>query len=92
MLKYTFEEHLKESMKDPEFRREWEKLQPEKAAILTIIKAREEMGISQEQLSKLTGIDQAVISKLETGKRKPTLKMLQRLAHGLGKIVQIEIV
>ena len=92
MLKYTFEEHLKESMKDPEFRREWEKLQPERAAILTIIKAREEMGISQEQLSKLTGIDQAVISKLETGKRKPTLKMLQRLAHGLGKIVQIEIV
>ena len=92
MLKYTFEEHLKESMKDPEFRREWEKLQPEKAAILTIIKAREEMGISQEQLSELTGIDQAVISKLETGKRKPTLKMLQRLAHGLGKIVQIEIV
>jgi len=92
MLKYTFEEHLKESMKDPEFRREWEKLQPEMAAIETIIKAREEMGISQEQLSKLTGIDQAVISKLETGKRKPTLKMLQRLAHGLGKIVQIEIV
>ena len=92
MLKYTFEEHLKESMKDPEFRREWEKLQPEMAAIETIIKAREEMGISQEQFSKLTGIDQAVISKLETGKRKPTLKMLQRLAHGLGKIVQIEIV
>ncbi|MBQ1477746.1 MAG: helix-turn-helix transcriptional regulator [Erysipelotrichaceae bacterium] len=92
MLKYTFEEHLKESMKDPEFRREWEKLQPEMAAIETIIKAREEMGISQEKLSELTGIDQAVISKLETGKRKPTLKMLQRLAHGLGKIVQIEIV
>lgn len=92
MLKYTFEEHLKESMKDPEFRREWEKLQPEMAAIETIIKAREEMGITQEQLSELTGIDQAVISKLETGKRKPTLKMLQRLAHGLGKIVQIEIV
>ena len=92
MRRVTFEEHLKESMKDPEFRKEWEKLQPEMAAILTIVKAREEMGITQERLAELTGIDQAVISKLETGKRKPTLKMLQKLAHGLGKIVRIEIV
>ncbi len=92
MRKYTFEEHFEESMKDPAFREEWEKLQPEMAAVLAIVKAREEMGITQEKLAELTGIDQAVISKLETGKRKPTLKMLQRLAHGLGKIVQIEIV
>ena len=37
-------------------------------------------------------IDQSVISKLENGTRVPGLKMLKRLAAGLGKTVKIEIV
>ena len=88
----TFREDLEKNLQNSEFRTEWEKLQPEMAAIIAITKARIENGLTQQQLSELTGIDQAVISKLETGERKPTLKMLQKLASGLGKTVRIEIV
>ena len=87
----TFREDLENNMKDPAFRGECEALQPEMAAISAIMKARAESGITQKQLSELTGIDQSVISKLETGERKPALKMLQKLAAGLGKTVKIII-
>ena len=88
----TFREDLENNLKDPAFRAEWEALQPEMAAILAIMKARTESGITQKELAERTGIDQSVISKLETGERKPTLKMLQKLAAGLGKTVRINIV
>lgn len=88
----TFRDDLKQNLQDPAFRAEWEALQPEMAAILAIMKARTENGITQKQLAELTGIDQSVISKLENGERRPTLKMLRKLAAGLGKTVWIEII
>lgn len=88
----TFQNELNQNLNDPDFRKEWEKLQPEMAAVRAIMKARIEQGMTQDQLSELCGIDQSVISKLENGTRVPSLKMLKRLAAGLGKTVKIEIV
>jgi transcriptional regulator with XRE-family HTH domain len=62
------------------------------AAVRAIMKARIEQRMTQDQLSELCGIDQSVISKLENGTRVPSLKMLKRLAAGLGKTVKIGIV
>ena len=39
-----------------------------------------------------TGIDQADISKLENGTRNPSLKLLKKLASGLGMQLKIEFV
>ena len=36
----TFDEHLAEQMKDPEFAREWERLEPEYAVINAILDAQ----------------------------------------------------
>lgn len=88
----TFQNELNQNLNDPDFRKEWEKLQPEMAAVRAIMKARIEQGMTQDQLSELCGIDQSVISKLENGTRVPSLKMLKRLAAGLGKTIKIEIV
>ena len=88
----TFRSELEKNLKDPAFRKEWEDLEEETAAMLVLLKAREEMGLTQKEVSERTGIHQAVISKLETGERKPTLKMLKKLAWGLGKTLKIEIV
>lgn len=87
-----FKDALNEQLKDKKFKKEWDKLEPQYEAIRQIMKARIEQNLTQKELAKKTGIDQATISKLETGERKPTLNMLLKLAHGLGKSLKISIV
>ena len=45
---------------------------------------RREKGMTQKELAERTGIDQADLSKLENGTRNPSLKLLKRLADGMG--------
>ena len=49
--------------------------------------AREEMSLSQRELSKRSGVMQAEISKIEQGKGNPTLLTLQKIAKSLGRTV-----
>jgi len=85
-----FNDYLKDQMADPDFREEWEALEPEFAIVQAIIDARKESGLTQKQLSERTGIAQADISKLESGNANPSIKTLQRLAAGMGMRVKIE--
>ena len=88
----TFNEYLKEQLKDPEFKREYEALEPEYAIIQALIDARKASGLTQKQLAEITGIAQADISKLENGNANPSLRTLQRLASGMGKSLKIEFI
>ncbi|MBR0418031.1 MAG: helix-turn-helix transcriptional regulator [Erysipelotrichaceae bacterium] len=81
---------LNELMKDPEFRKEWESMEPEFQIIKAMIDARNEKGITQKELSSITGITQGDISKLENGTANPSIRTLQRIAEGLGKNLVIE--
>jgi transcriptional regulator with XRE-family HTH domain len=45
--------------------------------------ARKQAGFTQVELSVATGIDQASISRMETGKQGNTLTYLQRIAAAL---------
>ena len=85
-----FDDFLKDQMKDPEFRKEYEALQPERAVIQAIIDARRSVGLTQKELSERTGIAQGDISKLENGNANPSVRTLQRLADGLGMTLKIE--
>ncbi|MBE6099707.1 MAG: helix-turn-helix transcriptional regulator [Anaerovibrio sp.] len=87
-----FDDYLQEQLKDPEFRAKYEALQPEHAVIQALIDARKETGITQKELSKRTGIAQGDISKLERGTANPSIKTLQRLAAGMGRVLKIEFV
>lgn len=87
-----FEMLLAEQLEDPEFRAEWDALQPELAIAQAMIDAREEAEMTQQKLSEMTGIAQADISKLESGNGNPTLRTLQRLAAGMGRRLRIEFV
>ena len=80
-----YEKLLSEDMKDPEIRKEMEKIEPEFAIVRAIIEARTSSGLTQEELSRKSGINQANISKLEHGKANPSVSTLQKLANGLGK-------
>ena len=88
----NFNDFLNEQMKDPEFKKEWNNLDPEFSVIEAMLKARREAGLTQKQLSERTGIAQTDISKLERGNANPSLRTLQRLAAGMGMKVKIEFV
>ena len=88
----TLEDVKKELMKDPEFVEAYEEVQPELAVMRAIVEARAEQGLTQAQVSERTGIAQAELSKLENGTRNPSIKLLQRLADGLGYTLRIEFV
>lgn len=87
-----FQELLQEQLKDPDFKKEWDDIQPEMDVIRAMIDARIEQNLTQKELAARTGIDQADISKLENGTRNPSLKLFKKLASGLGMQLKIEFV
>ena len=87
-----FRELLNEQLKEPEFKKEWNDIQPEMDVIRSMIDARIKQNLTQKELASRTGIDQADISRLENGTRNPSLKMLKRLAAGMGMALKIEFV
>ena len=88
----NYDKYLNDQLKNPEFRAEWEALDPEFAVIQAMIDARKSAGLTQKQLAERTGIAQSDISKLETGNANPSLTTLRRLATGMGKQLKIEFV
>ena len=87
-----FEEYLRGQMANPEFKKEYDALEPEFEIIQAMIDARKSTGITQKQLAERTGINQGDISKLENGNANPSIKTLQRLAAGMGKKLKVEFV
>ena len=88
----TLKEYKTEQMKDTEFVKEYESIQPEMDVIRAIVEARTSQNLTQKELAELTGINQADISKLENGTRNPSVNMLKRLADGMGMVLKIEFV
>ena len=87
-----FQEFLNEQLQDDEFRKEWEDIQPEMDVIRAMVDARISQNLTQKELAERTGINQADISKLENGTRNPSLKLLKRLADGMGMTLKLEFV
>ena len=78
-------------MKDPEFRREYEKLEPEFEIARQMIGARIKKKMTQEELAKKAGTGQAVISRLEGMNAKPSISLLKRIADALEIPIRITI-
>ena len=88
----NFRNTLNNKMEDPVFKKEWDALEPEFDVIYAMIEARLSQNMTQKQLAEKTGINQADISKLENGTRNPSLKLLKRLADGLGMDLKVSFV
>lgn len=89
MKNYTWEEHKKELLKDPELCRELEACEPEYELAREIIKARLQANLTQSELAKKADTSQVVISRLENGRMNPSVNLLKRVAKGLGKHVSV---
>jgi predicted transcriptional regulator len=88
----TLDEFVNEQMKDPRFKEEYDALEPEFAVMQALIDARKKSGMTQKELSVVTGISQADISRLEHGTGNPSIKTLQRLAKAFHMALKIEFV
>lgn len=89
-MRDDFEEYLEEQLKDLEFRKEYEALEPDYTIMQAIIDARKSKGLTQKELSIRSGIAQGDISKLENGNANPSIRTIQRLATAMGKTLRIE--
>lgn len=88
----TFDDMLSKQLENEEFKKEYKAIQPELDIIRAIVDARTSQNLTQKELAERTGINQADISKLENGTRNPSIKLLKRLAEGMGMILKIEFV
>ena len=76
----------------PEFKRECARYQPEIECVRILVDAQIEQNLSLKELAKKTGVRQYKLRKILNGKRIPTMKILQKIAKGLGKTVKVQII
>ena len=88
----TLREYKENKMNDPEFAKAYDELQPEMNVVRALIDARMSQNLTQKELSERTGISQTEISKLENGTRNPSIKLLQRLADGMGMVLNVTFI
>ncbi|MBM3284016.1 helix-turn-helix transcriptional regulator [Candidatus Gottesmanbacteria bacterium] len=79
----------KQALKNPKFKTEYDRLQPEFALIRAVIEARINKGLTQTELAEKIGTKQSVISRLEIGKANPSFSFLKRLAQALNTRLEI---
>lgn len=85
---YTFDDYLNEQLKDLEFRKEWDALEP--AYKLKELRIRKR--ISQADLAKKLHTRQPSIARLESGQGIRNLTFLKRVADALDADVMIQVV
>lgn len=86
-----FKTHDKIMMKDPVFRKAWEKTRVEYEVARALVSARIKNKMTQTQLAKRMKTRQSVISRVENAQTKPTLSFMQRLADALGGKLRVSL-
>ena len=92
MKKYTFRQHLKESLKNTEFKKAWEESETEYQISRALIAARLNRKISQRELARRANTTQAVISRLESMSANPSVGLIQKIASALDLKLKIQLV
>lgn len=87
---YTLQDHIKESLKDPAFKKRWEESEAEYQVSRSLIAARMNRKISQQELAKKANTTQAVISRLENMTANPSIGLLQKIAQALNLKFKIQ--
>src|SRR5208283_867919 len=87
----NWKEHKKKLLEDPEFRKEYEALEPEYKLASTLIRLRLAKGLTQEQLAKLMNTKQESIARLESGGSLPSLSTVRKVANALDAEVEINL-
>lgn len=74
----------KKWIKEPQYRKAYEALEEEFALASTLIEARSRAGLTQQELARKMGTTQPAVARLESGRVRPSLRTLERLAAATG--------
>lgn len=74
----------KKWMKEPKYRKAYEALEEEFALASVVIDARNRAGLTQQELARKMGTTQPVVARLESGRTRPSMRTLERLAKATG--------
>jgi len=74
----------KKSMKEPKYRKAYEALEEEFFLASALIDVRNRAGLTQKQLARKMGTTQPVVARLESGRSRPSMRTLERLADATG--------
>lgn len=75
---------LEEELRDPEFRREWERTALARAVALDVIRYRAKHELSQRRLAELLAWKPAQVARLEQAEHNPSIDTLVHLSQRLG--------
>lgn len=84
-----YSELRKEMLKDPEFKKAYDALQPEFELAAAIIQKRIDKKMTQAALAKKMGTKQSAISRLESGSTNPSFSQLRKVAKALDSKLKI---
>jgi len=79
-------------LKNKKVREELKKNEAEYKIIGEIIMARKEKNLTQKDLAALIGTKQSNISRFERGNYNPTIEFLNKMAHAVGKQLEVRII
>jgi transcriptional regulator with XRE-family HTH domain len=74
----------KKWMKKPKYRKAYEALEEEFVLASAVIDARTRAGLTQQELARKMGTTQPVVARLESGRVRPSMRTLERLAEATG--------
>ena len=88
----TLEQLKTRVLANPEARKEYDAMADEFGMTRELIAARARMGLTQADVAQRMGTTQSVIARLESGKRAPSLRSVQRYAQAIGlrAVVRLE--
>ena len=85
MKVHDYDEMLKEELKNPEFRKEYDALEEEFEVAKQVIDLRLKKGLTQKELAEKVNTSQSCIARLESGTyQNMSLSFLRRVGEALG--------
>ncbi len=74
----------KKWMKEPKYKKAYNALEEEFVLASAVMDVRNRAGLTQEQLARKMGTTQPVVARLESGRTRPSMRTLERLAQATG--------
>jgi ribosome-binding protein aMBF1 (putative translation factor) len=79
----------KKWMKEPKYRKAYAALEGEFVLASAVMDIRNRAGLTQAQLARKMGTTQPVVARLESGRTRPSMRTLDRLAEATGSRLRI---
>ena len=83
--------HAADMANDPEYRAAYDALDEEFALVGALIRARTHAQLSQAEVANRMGTTESAVSRLESGRVKPSTRTLERYARATGHKLHISL-